>query len=121
MSDFPPPGLEGEEDSSKFSITREDPTVRTNTDGGYIYTRPRYTRTPSRTFTTGFTFVTEEQRQILEAFWNAQRGGSDAFTYTLPTTGVESIVRFKGPYRERYVGIGPNFRWNIEDVTLEEV
>lgn len=118
MADFPPSGVK--EDSSKFSISFEDPVVRGEVEGGYVTTRARHTRRPRRTFTTGFTDMTPAQILSLENFYDSKRGGSVAFTYAHPTTGTVFTVRFKG-FSENYSGAGSVFRWDVGSVQLEEV
>jgi phage-related protein len=121
VSQFPPPLLAGKEDSAECQVEVEDVAVRSETDGGYVYTRARHTRTPRKTWTTGFTNISHAQKTELEQFYQTQRGGSDSFTYTPPTEGVEKIVRFKGPLKFQYTGAGTYFRWDVKNIDLEEV
>lgn len=120
-SEFPTISLRGRENTKDVKLEKEDVTVRTEMQGGYVYTRPRHTRRPRRTFMTGFGSISEAHRAELEAFYDAKRGGSDSFTYTPPYLGVEVIVRFKGPIKFDYVGYGTNYMWNVTGLALEEV
>lgn len=121
MSDFPPVGLK--EDSAKFSVHTENPSHGEEMEGGYVYTRPSFTRKPRKTFITGFTYITQAQKGDFDDFWTAALGGSASFTYTDPTNATEYTVRFtlKMQPEYRYVGIGGNHRWDIDGVMLEEV
>lgn len=121
MSDFPPVGMIDGEDSQQYGVSVEDVAVATPTDGGYDITRPRHTRTPRREYTTGFTDISDADKLLLEAFYEARKGGSQSFTYTDPTKGVEKLVRFKGPLKLSYRGIGGVHRWDVHGIVLKEV
>ena len=110
---FPPESLSGREDSSKLTSEQVDPTISSSTDGGYLMTRPRYTRKPPINFTTGFTYITQAEKKDLEDFWDEQFGGSRAFAWDNPTDGVRYNVRFAEPMRFSYTGKGGNHRWNV--------
>lgn len=108
-----------QQDSSKFSVQAEDPTIRSNMDGGYVTTRPRHTRTPRKTWTTGFTNITDTQKATLETFWNTCRGGSVIMDWTNPHDLAVYQVRFTKPMQFKYVGKGAYRRWNV-DIELEQ-
>lgn len=117
------PTLSRGQDSAYFKVTQADPSMRTPTEGGYVYTRPRFTRRPRRTFVTGFTNISEADRALLEQFWNDTRGGSLAFDWTHPISGEVISVRFahQKPLEFEYAGIGHWRRWNCGPIELEEV
>lgn len=121
MSEFPPDynAKQIREDSAKFNFTFVDNTIRSETDGGYVFTRPRNTRPSLRIFNTGFTDMSQEQKNAIETFVISKRVGAVPFTYTDPTSGVEYTVRFKAPPRFTYSGVGGTHRWSA-DVQLEE-
>lgn len=119
MSQFPT--LSKKEDSRYFDIEHEDPAVRSEMEGGYVQSRPRHTRKPRRTITTGFTDLPQADVDTLEAFWDEVKGGSSAFSYTLPTTGEILTVRFKSRLKPKYAGMGGVHRYNVSDIVLEEV
>ncbi len=121
MADFPPAALLGKEDSKYRTEKLADPVMRNEIEGGYVSTRPRYTRTPRKTWTTGFTHVTEAEKEALVSFWNARRGGSASFTWDDPITSVEYTVRFVGAPSINYVGKGSLYLWDITNITLEQV
>lgn len=113
--------LQNKQDSAKFTETSDNPAITLETDGGYEYTRPRYTSIPKRSWTIGFTNMTLEEKDILTQFWNTVRGGSDAFFWTEPTSGKEYLVRFKSEFRWQYKGAGKTYRWDCDAITIKEV
>lgn len=115
------PTLSKKEDSSYFTESREDPTIRSKMDGGYMVTRPRHTRTPRRLITTGFTDLPDSDKQALESFYIAVAGGSSIFTYIHPVSGEEIYVRFAAPFTFSYAGVGEAKRWDVRDIKMEEV
>lgn len=119
MANFPT--LSKKQDSKYFSVTSEDPAMRTEMEGGYVATRPRHTRAPRQTYTTGFTDISEVDRLALKAFWDARHGGSESFVWTNPVTTVATTVRFSGPLDFKYKGFGGNHRWDITNIKLEDV
>lgn len=121
MADFPTVVLAGLEDSAYHSFSQADPAMRREMEGGYTSTRPRYTRLPRKTWTTGFTDLTDAQKDSFIAFWESKKGGSESFLYLNPSDNVEYTVRFKGMPQYEYKGIGPLRRWNIKGITLEQV
>lgn len=107
-------------DSSKFEMSRADPGMRHEMEGGYVVTRARYTRAPPKMFKLGFTHITEEDRGVLDAFWVETRGTSRAFAWKCPTDQITYNVRFKGDMSFSYVGAGGSHFWNCS-VELEQV
>lgn len=121
MSDFPPAGMIDKEDSQYFTVKHQDKSVRFETDGGYVVTRPRSTRRARRVYTTGFTDISDADMNLLRDFYESKHGGADIFTWTVPTSGTEIQVRFKGDLSEKYTGAGGFHRWTLSQITLEEV
>lgn len=117
MADFP---LEGQQDSKYYGVEAEDPAVRSDMEGGYVASRPRFTRTPRKTFTTGFTSISNADRATLEAFWDAKKGGAVVFTWLNPVDGTTHTVRFKEPMTFKYAGLGGVHLWNVTSIVLEE-
>lgn len=117
------PVLTQGEDSKKFSVEFEDVAMGSTMEGGYVATRPRHTRTPRRTFNTGFTDISEADKITYETFIGTVRAGSDSFTWIHPTTAESLTVRFKlGTVPKfNYKGYGGNHRWDITSIALEEV
>jgi len=121
MTNFPTVELAGLEDSKHFGVSQADPVKRAEIDGGYAVTRPRYTRLPRKTWTTGFSDLTDAQKDSFTTFWDAHMGGSDSFTYLNPADAVTYTVRFKGQPKIDYVGMAALRRWEIKGITLEQV
>lgn len=122
MSDFPTALLAGKEDSAQFNIEVENVAHASKMEGGYVISRPKFTRTPRKMFTTGFTFITQAQYEELVTFYETKFGGSDTFTYTDPASAVEYTVRFSPDYelKAKYKGAGATRRWDVHGIMLEE-
>ena len=116
MAAFP---LASKQDAAKFGFAQEDTGMRSEMEGGYVLTRPRHTRSPRRTWTTGFTDLNNADKATFEAFF-AAHGTYKAFDYTLPVEGLLINVRFAEVPKYDYQGFGDNLRWNIE-CKIEEV
>jgi phage-related protein len=116
MTAFP---LPTKQDGTKFGFEQEDVGLRSEMEGGFILTRPRHTRTPRRTWTTGFTGLTQTDKATFEAFVN-EHGTFKAFDYTLPVVGGTFSCRFKEIPKYKYQGIGATMLWEI-DCIIEEV
>lgn len=114
-------GFSAKEDSSLFEEETVDPAIRKEYEGGFVVTRPRYTRAPSTTITTGFTGISEANYRIIRGYWDTKRGGSVSFSYIHPTTNATLTVRFAAPLKAKYVGMGLTRLWNIQDIMLETV
>src|SRR4051812_39783284 len=103
-----------EQDSKKFSVEFEDPAIRSDMEGGYVYSRARFTRQPRRTWTTGYTFIKQQGKVDIQTFWNTVRGGSVIFQWRNPQDGLDYLVRFVGgSLKFNYVGAGTNYRWDV--------
>lgn len=116
-----PIGFTAKEDSAQFSEEKVNPAIRKEFEGGFVVTRPRYTRAPVRKITTGYTGISETDYRILKAFWDRKRGGSVSFTYTHPTSGETLTVRFAETLKASYAGMGLTRLWDVHGITLETV
>lgn len=110
----------GKPDSRKFSESREDPALRSQIEGGYTASRPKHTRTPRRNFKVGYTSLSNEDKLLLDAHWDTQRGGSLGFTWVHPITNVSYFVRYKSDFDWSYVGYGDNLQWDCS-FELEQI
>lgn len=125
MADFPIASLAGKEDSSKYGFEMEDVTIRSDMEGGYVTSRPRFTRPPRRTWKSGFTDISNADKLLLEEFY-VSKGGYQSFTYEVPVPNIaggakETVtVRFLEGLSWEYKGFGDNPRWNVE-FKVEEV
>ena len=118
MANFPT--LSIGEDASKFDVDYEDVTLKSKTDGGYVFTRPRHTRTARRMFTTGLKDISHADYLVMTAFVELHNTHT-AFSYTLPTTSEVVNVRFMKVPKAKYKGYGTNFRYNYTSIKMEEV
>jgi phage-related protein len=118
---FPPfdVGFVEKEDSRFFSVVFEDNTIRADTEGGYETSRPRFTRRTRKTFTTGFTEMSQDDYAIIEEFWE-EFGGSKAFAWVNQTNGITYSTRFTKAPTISYVGVGSYRAYNVE-MELKEV
>lgn len=119
MENFPT--LSIKHDSTKYSESRvEGGTVSKQMEGGYNFTRKRYTRKPARSFKIGFTLLTEADRIALVAHFD-RVGSHTEFQWKHPTTAEVIYCRYteKETFSFKYDGTGGNHRWSIE-LQLEE-
>ena len=95
---------------------REDSTLRSDFEGGYEHTRPRYTRT-RKSFTLRYKALPTTDKDTLDNFLDTVKGGADSFIWTHPVYNTQHEVRFVKPPEFEYVGYG---LWNVE-LELREV
>lgn len=114
------PTISKKQDSQYFSMKQDDPAIRAKAEGGYEFSRPRFTRRPRRTFTTGFSYITDDDRAVLEQFWNDVKGGSHAFDWEHPISKELILVRFTKPIDYAYAGVGRTYLWHVK-MELKEV
>lgn len=117
MAAFP---INDKQDSSQYSETSEDVAIREKTEGGYVYSRPKFTRTARKTFTSGFSDLNNTDKLLVQAFWDTVKGGSDIFTWINPITSAVHNVRFTKKFTFEYIGRGNVHRWNVSGIELEE-
>lgn len=89
---------------------REDSTIKSDFEGGYQHTRPRYTRI-RRKFNIRYKNLSDTDKIILETFVNTVSGGADRFLWTHPKTGTPYTVRFDKPLKFTYPYYG---LWDVE-------
>lgn len=104
----------GGHDSSQYRVKPEDPSMKTEMDGGYVVSRKRHTRKPRLTFTTAYKEITDADRKTLLNFYQQVGGGSVVFDWTDPVDKIVYQVRFDGDLDFQYVGIGQTKLWNIQ-------
>lgn len=107
------------QDSKFFSVEQEDNAIKGETDGGYINARPRHTRRPRKTFTTGYTDIAHADYLLAIEFYN-QVGTWKVFTYVDRTTNVTYRVRFDKPPKWTWGGVGVAKFWTSASITLKE-
>lgn len=122
MTDFP---VVHYLDAATFSETQEDPAIQAaKMEGGYVLSRPRFTRRPRRMFSFNFDYMSDADKLTLQTFWNTVYGSSNMFNWTHPGTGEVINVRFdSGMQNIKYdrIGFGPTSYWKTGIVTLTEV
>lgn len=107
------------QDSKFYSVEQEDVGLKTTMDGGYVVSRAKHTRTPRRTFTTGFTTIRTADKALLEAFYTTVRGSSVIFDWTDPVSLTVYQVRFADKLTFKYTGMGAMQLWDV-GVKLEQ-
>lgn len=108
------------QDAKKFGFDLEDPAIKSDMEGGYVFSRARFTRAPRRTWTSGFTYISAASKAQLVTFWTTVMGGSVIFQWKNPSDLVDYQVRFSDPLKFTYVGAGTNQRWDVT-FKVEEV
>ena len=103
-----------EQDSQYFMESPEDPAMRTDMEGGYEISRARFTRAPRRTYTSGFTRMTQTQKDALDTFYDSVKGGSVVFDWTHPQKNTVMQVRFTKAMTAKYAGRGGVHYWDIQ-------
>lgn len=94
-----------------------DPTLRSQTEGGYVVTRTRCTRVP-RVWGLHYVSMSDANVETLRTFVGTVKRGAVSFTWPHPVSGVTYTVRFdQGGVRSKR----NNPDDNDVDMTLEEV
>lgn len=114
------PILTEKPDASVQSMSKENPALKSEAEGGYVSSRPRFTRKPRRTFTIGYTSLNHADYQLLTNFWDQVQGSSQKFEWTHPDTSEIIVVRFDEYWSEKYSGAGSLKTWDIRDIVLIE-
>lgn len=105
---------------SKFTTEEtEDVSLKTKIEGGYVVSRAKHTRTPRKTFTTGYTALPPADKATLEAFYNTVKGGSVIFDWKDPVSLAFFQVRFTEALSFKYTGIGNSRMWDVQ-IKLEQ-
>lgn len=116
MANFPTlsqnPDISGWEEQVAFN-----PTIRSETDGGYVLTRARFTRLPRR-WNLVYRVLPVADVNTLKTFEGTVKVGSDSFLWTNPQNSTQYTVRLLEPIR--YSMHGSKNYWDVEMV-LEEV
>lgn len=102
-------------DSRKYSVAMDDSTITAPTEGGYEFTRLRFTRKPRKTWTVGYTEITNANKELFRVFWeDVAKGGSVIFDWHNHEDGLTYAVRFLGDsIKFEYQGIGPTKLWTF--------
>lgn len=110
-------------DAASFSEEFEDVSIKpAEMEGGYVISRPHFTRPPRRTFSWKYTGMLDADKLALQNFWKLVKGRSNAFTWTHPTTGEVITCRF-GEMTMKFsrIGFGPTNVWESDTIVIVEV
>lgn len=99
-------------DSTKYEVSKIDPSMSAQMDGGYSVTRARNTRKPRLVFRVGYTDLSNEDKLTLDYFYDAVRGGSLIFDWIDPPSGNTYSVRLKTAITFKYAGYGLTRHWD---------
>ena len=91
-----------------------DPTIRTPKDAGYVQTRARFTSIP-RQYHVLYEAITTFDKNLIYTFEkDTVVGGSEAFSWAIPTGGGTISVRFLAPVSYIPWEDANYTRWNVE-------
>jgi len=113
-------GFTAIEDSQYFMDVPVDGALKFEMQGGLVVSRKRFTRAPARIITTGYTWMTQSDYALFQAYWTLEGGGANSFTYTHPITAESLTVRFDKEYKAVYKGAGSNYLWDVTEITLRQ-
>lgn len=116
MSDFPLAGIK--EDGELYGESYEDNSIKSDTDGGYEFRRPRFTRNLRKVYETGFSMVDSSEKQQLCDFYELKQMHTPFF-WLNPVTGQNVHVNFE-EFKFDRIGYGAVSQWNIR-IKLKEV
>lgn len=108
-----PPSLARQQDAKYYEFDLEDVAMKTEMEGGYVVSRPKHTRKPRRTFTSGLTCILDADRAALEDFYELVKGGSVVFDWTDPIDAKVYQVRFAEKLKIKYTGVSTAHRWDV--------
>lgn len=94
------PTLSSTPSLSAWEETRaQDPTIRSQKEGGYISTRPRFTRAPKKWKIAyqGGNALSAADKATLQTFEGSVNVGAAMFVWTNPTNSTAYNVRLAGP------------------------
>ena len=110
-------------DHSGFQeLPRAYVTVRTEFEAGYVQTRAKSTTAP-RQYQFSHRGASAAEVTTWQTFWEARKGGAEAFDFTDPRTGAVIACRFRhdggSPPPILPIG-GGNIGFTIGPITIEE-
>jgi len=121
MANFPTKatGLSRGESPSKYGEEEEDISIRSETEGGYEFRRPRFTRKPRTVYTTGFIGLNQSDYLALKSFYDTHKT-TMAFNWTNQLTSVVHQVYFNKPIKWDYTGVATNRIWSCT-IEMKEI
>jgi phage-related protein len=114
MSNFPtlsnPPAF-------GLSHENEDAVLKSDKEGGYVQTRPRFTRLRKKFSGVVYRNMTDTDQSTLDTFETTTvRGGADSFSWTNPKNSTTYTVRFMKPVKYTPTEFGWDFEMDLEEV-----
>lgn len=100
-------------------LPRDYQTIRTPYEQGYVQTRSKST-TAARGFRFMHQLASAAEVATFQAFWEARKGGAEAFDFTDPRTGAVISCRFIGERPPATPRTPALTHFDIGPVTLEE-
>lgn len=110
-------------DAATFHEEFEDVALKpAEMEGGYVISRPRFTRAPRRTWSFAYVEMKDADKLLLENHWKLVKGRSNIFQWAHPISGDLINVRF-GEMKMRFSrsGYGPINLWKSDTVVIVEV
>lgn len=100
-------------------LPRDYQTIRTPFESGYVQTRAKSTTAP-RQYRFSHVLCSATDVATFATFWEARKGGAEAFDFTDPRTAAVVSCRFVGE-RPPYTPRSPaNQAFDIGPITIEE-
>ena len=100
-------------------IIAQDPTIRSQYDGGYVQTRARFTNIKRR-WNVHYTMMSQTNKNTIRTFEAARKVGAESFSWTNPENGNSYTVRFLEPVVYRPINNMGYLYWDITFI-LEQV
>jgi phage-related protein len=97
--------------------TREDGTISTPFEAGYVHTRPKFSRRGRKTYGVKYIYMPTTDKDTLDTFITSVREGAYTFTWVNPQSLTTVTVRFGEIPKFSYI---INGYWEC-DFTLKEV
>lgn len=104
---------------TSFSEEKEDTTIKSKSEAGYVQTRRRFTR-ERMTFKVGYELLPNADKVSLFNHIDSVFGGVSTFTYVHPVSGVTYTVRYnKRPEAPVSHYDGTEYLWSTSFVLNE--
>lgn len=111
-------------DAASFTESYENVAAKSgDMEGGYVISRPKFTRAPRRTWTFNYVEMSDAEKKKLSDFWILVKGSSAAFDWKHPISGLTINVRFAADMKMNFkrIGFAGTNVWESETVQIEEI
>jgi phage-related protein len=99
------------------SQENEDSVLKSDFEGGYVHTRPRFTRLRKKFSGVVYHVMTDTDKSTLDTFESVTvRGGADSFVWTDPKSTTSYTVRFTKSIKYTPTEFGWDFEFDLEEV-----